>query len=119
MAAVFRQISISILLTACAASVHAVPGHDRGGFDRGASANRGNFADREIKTNRGMEADPDRRFGGGAWEGRTPAEGRPESRDAPEQVEQGRRSGRMSPEERRALRQQINEASHDLYLQKP
>lgn len=30
-----------------------------------------------------------------------------------------RRQGKLSPEERRALRQQINEAGHDLYLQKP
>jgi len=29
-----------------------------------------------------------------------------------------RRPGKLSPEERRALRQQINEAGHDLYLQK-
>lgn len=32
--------------------------------------------------------------------------------------ESSKRSGRMSPEERRALRQQINEASQDLYYRK-
>jgi hypothetical protein len=29
--------------------------------------------------------------------------------------DQGRKSGRMTPEERRTLRQQINEAGHDIY----
>lgn len=34
-------------------------------------------------------------------------------------AEGGRRQGRMSPEERRALRQQINEAGQDIYYRKP
>ncbi|TFV88940.1 hypothetical protein E4K72_21790 [Oxalobacteraceae bacterium OM1] len=33
-------------------------------------------------------------------------------------AEQRRRSGRMSPEERRALRRQIDEVGHDIYTQK-
>ena len=38
----------------------------------------------------------------------------------PQQVapEQARRPGKLSPEERRALRQQINEAGHDIYAPK-
>lgn len=37
----------------------------------------------------------------------------------PQQAPQdgNRRNGRMSPEERRALRQQIDQASHDIYPQ--
>ncbi|GAC1407629.1 MAG: hypothetical protein NVSMB6_05590 [Burkholderiaceae bacterium] len=32
-----------------------------------------------------------------------------------QQTDNGRRNGRMSPEDRRALRRQIDQASHDLY----
>ena len=34
-------------------------------------------------------------------------------------VEDPRKSGRMSPEDRRALRRQINEAGQDIYSRKP
>jgi hypothetical protein len=34
----------------------------------------------------------------------------------PQQQDNGRRGSRMSPEERRALRRQIDQASHDIYV---
>ena len=69
--------------------VLADPAQDRGEY-RGRSERGGNPADQDRNT-RGSQ----------------------ESRSS--QDDSGRKPSRLSPEERKALRQQINEAGHDIY----
>ena len=71
------------------ATVFADPAPDRGEY-RGRSERGGNPADQERN-----------------------ARGSQEARNT--QDDGGRKPSRLSPEERKALRQQINEAGHDIY----
>jgi hypothetical protein len=84
-----KAISIAVLLTIGMSSLtHARPGRD----ERDAAR-----AERREQFRR-----PD-----------APQDVRPAP--PPDQADGNRRQGRMSPEERRALRRQINEAGHDIY----
>lgn len=116
MNALLKKTSISILLIAGATSVFAAPGHGRAFSGAGEPHFRNQVADRSgFQSERRMNSDSSRRSNGpGSQDGN-----RAQENQFDNAAEQGRKPGRMSPEERRALRRQINEAGHDIYLSKP
>ena len=87
MNSMLKKVSVSLLLAIAATTATAGPGRDRDERDAQRAEQRRQF------------------------EGR----GRDGGRDAYTAPDSQRRSGRMSPEERRALRRQINEAGQDIY----
>lgn len=98
MKALILRLSIAALLSCTVALVMADPngrGDGRGHFDRPGGDR---MAPDRLSQDRGERHD--------------------EGRAGREDSERERRGSRLSPEERRALRQQINEAGQDLYQPK-
>jgi hypothetical protein len=94
-----KKISLSLLLSASTLAVFANPGHSRGEREAvQAVRQQQDAAERK-------ESRPARNFQS------------PESDRSVE--ESSKKQSRLSPEERRALRRQINEAGQDLYIRKP
>jgi hypothetical protein len=82
----------------------------------GSTAVLGNDRDerllrREARIEQRQQAQPDNR--GRQQEARPDA--RPEPQNVPQQADPSKRNGRMSPDDRRALRRQIDQAGHDIY----
>jgi len=101
------KISIALLLTAGAVSALANPGEREAAHAAPQQQREGRAGQREaLRGELQLQREEERR--------RETAGRQQESRPnaAPDQP---RRTGRLSPEERRALRQQINEAGHDIY----
>jgi hypothetical protein len=91
-----KKMSISLILLASMSGAFAEPGRDRDGRDQG----------RQERMERGGGPQRDRQ---GAAPGR-------EQRGGPEAgPDRSNRQSRLSPEERRVLRRQINEAGHEVY----
>ena len=100
---------LALALAVAAASLGAVAAPDS---ERGVSRE-------EMRAQRQAERQSERQ--NRQSEGRPVREVQPQfdprgqSGDAAQQAPEGRHGSRMSPEERRALRRQIDQASHDLY----
>lgn len=112
------KTSISVLLTASAAGVFAAPPLDRGAYQGAAEPRyRNQFADRsDVQPEaRVIPEEASRSSNRSGWQDEKSVQ----EIQVDNWSERGRRPGRMSPEERRALRRQINEAGHDIYLSKP
>lgn len=111
------KIGVSTLLVASAASVIAAPGLAPELNQPDGERGYRNLAQKaDIQIERGVG--PDRfsgRSDGQEWQGKA----NPRENQINLPAEQSRRPARMSVEERRALRRQINEAGIDLYLSKP
>jgi hypothetical protein len=91
-----KKMSISLILLASVSGAFAEPGRDRDGRDQG----------RQERMERGGGQGRDRQ---GAAQGR-------EQRGGPDAgPDRSNRQSRLSPEERRVLRRQINEAGHEVY----
>ncbi len=93
-----KRISILLLLTISMAGAYARPGGNREERQQQRSMERNENQDRRSLDQQQYRV-PD--------SGGQPAD------------DGSRRHGRMSPEERRALRRQINEAGQDIYITKP
>lgn len=100
----------------CLASVVATAGDGdrRSGREELRDQRQGGYNARMPEQGRdsGQRRDPQGDWRGGADHGAQPPQ--PELAP-PQQTDNGRRNSRMSPEDRRALRRQIDQASHDLY----
>jgi hypothetical protein len=116
-----HRIGSFLLLLLGAASVFA----DQGNYRRDAREAVRAYQVQSVTMERSMPRDQ--------TQGVQPQDRRRQNHDAPEssgysssgdgqsnsqQAENARRQGRMSPEERRALRRQIDEAGHDIYSPK-
>jgi hypothetical protein len=94
MAITLKKISISLILLASMAAAYAEPGRDRDARDHG----------RQERMEQGGQG------------GRSGFQQRGDPRDGQAVRPDGlRRPSRLSPEERRTLRRQIDEAGHDVY----
>lgn len=112
------QNSILLLLILSAAHAMAEPGHGRGSREavrafhvQNTSMERDEAASRQFGGARAERRLRNDSFFGSSGDGR--------DAPAPElSMEAPRRQGRLTPEERRALRRQIDEVGHDLYVPK-
>ncbi|MDB5763424.1 MAG: hypothetical protein JWQ21_2419 [Herminiimonas sp.] len=102
----FKKISISLLLMISMVSAFANPGQNRGDRDAAHAARQQQRAMDQGESQGGRQQQY-RQFD----QGRQPDNGNPNAGP-----DGSRKPGRMSPEERRALRRQINEAGHDIYV---
>jgi hypothetical protein len=91
-----KKMSISLILLASVSGAFAEPGRDREGRD---------YA-RQDRMEQGGGAQRDRQGGGQGRDGRGGPDAGPD---------RSNRQSRLSPEERRVLRRQINEAGHEVY----
>lgn len=91
-------------------SMHGVSANDNG--DRGDHGERGN---RSEEQRRGGSGESRQQSHNNAVERRTEIESHRLAAERTLPSEQGKRANHLSPEERRALRQQINEAGQDIY----
>jgi hypothetical protein len=113
------QLVISILLSVGSASVLA----DVGGYGRSSREAVRAFQVQNIYLERGqqqlqMPSQSERRESR-AYPGQdTSGYGGQPDNQASQTADNARRQGRMSPEERRALRRQIDEVGHDIYAPK-
>ena len=114
-----KRLVISILLSVGAASVLA----DAGGYGRSSRDAVRAFQVQNIYLERStpqpqIPAPTDRRENR-AYPGQDSSGygGQPDAQ-ASQSAENARRQGRMSPEERKALRRQIDEVGHDIYAPK-
>ncbi|MDB5852787.1 MAG: hypothetical protein JWR22_828 [Herminiimonas sp.] len=96
MTTALKKMSISLILLASVSGAFAQQGRDRDGRDYG----------RRDRMEQG---------GGGQRDRQGPPSGR-EQRGGPDAgPDRANRQSRLSPEERRVLRRQINEAGHEVY----
>ena len=91
-----KKMSISLILLASVSGAFADQGRDRDGRDRG----------RQERMDQGGGGQRDRQAYPPRGDGRGSPDAGPEG---------GRRQSRLSPEVRRVLRRQINEAGHEVY----
>jgi hypothetical protein len=116
-----KQISVSFLFILATAEAFADPGGNRRGDWEFVRA----FQLQKVAVERGDQRNepripaPDERRRGGEF-GRQDTSGFENQGDnQPNNAnDNSKRQGRMSPEERRALRRQIDEAGHDIYRPK-
>lgn len=120
----FKQAILCSLLIACNAP--ALADSARGGMSERIAAVRGFVLQRSaFDVGRGAEQNSLQPGARGEGEQRgarqpNPAQDSSGSSDSEQQAGNGaeRRGGKLSPEERRALRRQIDEAGHDIYKSK-
>jgi hypothetical protein len=119
----FSRLGSSVLLTLCVAAASAEPGYGRRDARDAVRA----YHIQSVTLERNLPREPQQ-----VQPQERPRQGlgQPESsghglggeaqsqQQAHQQTENQRRQGRMTPEERRALRRQIDEAGHDIYRPK-
>lgn len=105
-----KNLFVMILLCVSCVTAHAGDGdrREQGGRPTSGSGGDGNAGGRDEQREPRQAAQPERQRDAGPVL-QTPS---PEQRAEPPQ---DRRGNRMSPEDRRALRKQIDQASHDIY----
>lgn len=115
-----HRIGSCLLLTLCAASALADPGGNR----RDARDSVRAYHIQSVTLDRNLPRDPmqgmppERRPSNQVTPESSGYGSAPEAQSNSQQAENSRRQGRMTPEERRTLRRQIDEVGHDIYLPK-
>lgn len=102
------SINIAFLLALVASAVQAGDGERQGGNREEMREQRQEQRQERPRDARAMPPMPQQQM--------PPQQMQPQSPQyQQQQSDNGRRGGRMSPEDRRALRRQIDQASHDMY----